>query len=81
MERAQPNQRPPSTVQELNAMRTVSEVMTSNINLDDLLNLILNKLVTTINADQGRSISSMKNAMNCGPEFCLRILGHYLRFD
>ena len=34
-------------------MRTVSEVMTSNINLDDLLNLIVNKLVTTINAERG----------------------------
>jgi serine phosphatase RsbU (regulator of sigma subunit) len=34
-------------------MRTVSEVMTSNINLDDLLNLILNKLVSTINAERG----------------------------
>lgn len=53
IEHAQPGQRPPSTVQELNAMRTVSEVMTSNINLDDLLNLIINKLTTTINADRG----------------------------
>ncbi|MBP8973305.1 MAG: SpoIIE family protein phosphatase [Anaerolineae bacterium] len=42
-----------SPVQELNAMRSVSEVMTSNIKLDDLLNLILNKLVTTINAERG----------------------------
>jgi len=53
IERAQPGVRPPSAVQELNAMRTVSEVMTSNINLDDLLSLILNKLVTTVNADRG----------------------------
>ena len=42
-----------SAVQELNAMRTVSEVMTSNINLDDLLSLILNKLVQTIHAERG----------------------------
>lgn len=42
-----------SVVQELNAMRTVSEVMTSNIQLDDLLSLILNKLITTIGAERG----------------------------
>lgn len=53
IEHARPGARPPSAVQELNAMRTVSEVMTSNINLDDLLNLILSKLVTTIGADRG----------------------------
>ncbi len=53
IEHARPGVRAPSAVQELNAMRTVSEVMTSNINLDDLLNLILNKLVTTINAERG----------------------------
>ena len=53
IEHARPGVRPPSAVQELNAMRTVSEVMTSNINLDDLLNLILSKLVTTINAERG----------------------------
>jgi sigma-B regulation protein RsbU (phosphoserine phosphatase) len=53
IEHAQPGLRAPSAVQELNAMRTVSEVMTSNIQLDDLLSLILNKLVTTINAERG----------------------------
>ncbi|RPJ02662.1 MAG: GAF domain-containing protein [Chloroflexi bacterium] len=53
IERARPGVRTPSAVQELNAMRTVSEVMTSNINLDDLLNLILNKLVNTIGAERG----------------------------
>lgn len=53
IERARPGVRPPSAIQELNAMRTVSEVMTSNINLDDLLSLILNKLVATINAERG----------------------------
>jgi sigma-B regulation protein RsbU (phosphoserine phosphatase) len=53
IERAKPGTRPPSPVQELNAMRTVSEVMTSNINLDDLLSLIINKLVTTIGAERG----------------------------
>ena len=44
---------PASAVQELNAMRTVSEMVTANIALDDLLDLILNKLVTTINAERG----------------------------
>lgn len=53
IEHAPLGMRPLSAVQELNAMRTVSEVMTSNINLDDLLNLILNKLVNTINAERG----------------------------
>jgi sigma-B regulation protein RsbU (phosphoserine phosphatase) len=53
IEHARPGVRAPSAIQELNAMRTVSEVMTSNINLDDLLNLILNKLVSTINAERG----------------------------
>lgn len=53
IERADPGQRTPSAIQELNAMRTVSEVMTSNIELDDLLNLIITKLVTTINAERG----------------------------
>ncbi len=42
-----------STAQELNVIRSVSEVITSNINLDDLLRLIVNKLVTTINAERG----------------------------
>jgi len=53
IERAKPGTRPPSPVQELNAMRTVSEVMTSNINLDDLLSLIISKLVSTIGAERG----------------------------
>jgi phosphoserine phosphatase RsbU/P len=53
IQRAHPSQRLPSAAQELNAMRTVSEVMTSQIQLDDLLALILNKLVTTIDAERG----------------------------
>lgn len=53
IERVSEEHSTPSAIQELNAMRTVSEVMTSNINLDDLLNLIVNKLVNTINADRG----------------------------
>ncbi len=53
IERSQPGTRAPSAVQELNAMRTISEVMTSNINIDDLLNLIINKLVSTIHAERG----------------------------
>ncbi|MBN1681038.1 MAG: SpoIIE family protein phosphatase [Anaerolineae bacterium] len=53
IEHAQPGERRPSAIQELNAMRTISEVMTSNIELDDLLSLILSKLITTIQADRG----------------------------
>jgi anti-sigma regulatory factor (Ser/Thr protein kinase)/putative methionine-R-sulfoxide reductase with GAF domain len=53
IQRIEPGTRMPSAIQELNAMRTVSEVMTSNINLDDLLSLILNKLISTINAERG----------------------------
>lgn len=53
IERASSGQSVMTPAQELSAMRTVSEVMTSNIKLDDLLRLILNKLVTTINAERG----------------------------
>ncbi len=53
IERASSGQSAMTPAQELSAMRTVSEVMTSNIKLDDLLRLILNKLVTTINAERG----------------------------
>lgn len=53
IERAEAGGSVMSPVQELNAMRSVSEVITSNIKLDDLLNLILSKLVTTINAERG----------------------------
>jgi len=53
IERVDGHQQTPSTVQELNAMRTVSEVMTSNIQLEDLLNLIIDKLVSTVNAERG----------------------------
>ncbi|NLX09272.1 MAG: SpoIIE family protein phosphatase [Chloroflexi bacterium] len=53
IERAAPDARPISAAQELNAIRTISEVITSNIELDDLLSLILNKLITTINAERG----------------------------
>ncbi|WP_162909241.1 SpoIIE family protein phosphatase [Aggregatilinea lenta] len=53
IERESADARAASPMQELNAVRTISEVMTSRINLDELLNLILNKLVTTINAERG----------------------------
>jgi len=39
--------------QELNAVRTISEIMTTRIDLDELLSLIINKLVTTIKAERG----------------------------
>jgi len=38
---------------ELNALQTVSEVMTANIGLDDLLKMIVQKLVDTIGAERG----------------------------
>jgi len=53
IERLPAGQTPASAVQELNAMRTVSQMVTANIALDDLLALILNKLLTTINAERG----------------------------
>ncbi len=43
----------PSTLRELHAMRTVSEVMATSIELDELLELIVNKLVETIDAERG----------------------------
>lgn len=42
-----------TTEQKLNAIQTISEVMTTNINLDDLLRLIIDKLVETIDAERG----------------------------
>lgn len=53
IERARPGVHPLNAVQELNVMRTISEVMTTNIDLDDLLNLIISKLLVTINAERG----------------------------
>lgn len=53
IERTPAGMPPVSAVQELNAMRTVSQMVTANIALDDLLELILNKLVTTIGAERG----------------------------
>ena len=42
-----------SVDQELNAIQTISELMTTNIQLDELLKLIIDKLVDTIDADRG----------------------------
>ncbi|HEX3050443.1 MAG TPA: ATP-binding protein [Aggregatilineaceae bacterium] len=53
IEQAPAGLRAPSALQELNAMRTITEVMASNVELDELLNLILNKLLTTIGAERG----------------------------
>ena len=53
IERLEPGARRPSTLRELQAMRTVSEVMATSIDLDDLLKLIVNKLVETIGAERG----------------------------
>lgn len=53
IERLQPGDRRPSTLRELNAMLTVSQIVAANIDLDDLLGLIVNELVDTIGADRG----------------------------
>lgn len=53
IERVQPGARRPSTMRELNAMRTISMIMATNIDLDALLKLIVNKLVETIGAERG----------------------------
>lgn len=53
VERLQPGAHRPSTQRELNAMRTVSQYMTSSIELGDLLELIVDKLVETIDAERG----------------------------
>jgi serine phosphatase RsbU (regulator of sigma subunit)/anti-sigma regulatory factor (Ser/Thr protein kinase) len=53
IERVQPGARRPSTMRELNAMRTISMMMATDIDLDALLKLIVNKLVETIGAERG----------------------------
>jgi sigma-B regulation protein RsbU (phosphoserine phosphatase) len=53
IEQLQPGTRRPSTFRELTAMRTVSEFLTTGIDPDELLKLIVNTLVETIDADRG----------------------------
>ena len=53
IERAETPVRAPNPLQELNAMHTVRAVMISNPDLDNLLRLILSKLVNVIDADRG----------------------------
>ena len=53
IERERTPARAPNPLQELNAMHTVSAVMISNPDLDDLLHVILSKLVNVIDADRG----------------------------
>ncbi len=53
IERSDEPRRAPNPLQELNAMHTVSAVMISNPDLDNLLRLILSKLVNVIDADRG----------------------------
>jgi serine phosphatase RsbU (regulator of sigma subunit)/anti-sigma regulatory factor (Ser/Thr protein kinase) len=48
-----PRARRPSTLRELNAIRTIIEFMAANMDLDELLELIINELVDTIGADRG----------------------------
>jgi serine phosphatase RsbU (regulator of sigma subunit)/anti-sigma regulatory factor (Ser/Thr protein kinase) len=53
IERLGPGARRPSTLRELQAIRTVSEFMVTGIDLDELLELIVNTLVETIDAERG----------------------------
>ena len=53
VERMQSKARRPSTLRELNAIRTVIEFMAADMDLDELLALIVNELVETIGADRG----------------------------
>jgi sigma-B regulation protein RsbU (phosphoserine phosphatase) len=53
IERLEPGTRRPSTLRELHAIRTVSEFMVTGIDLDELLKLIVNMLVETIDAERG----------------------------
>lgn len=53
IERQQPDAHHPSTVRELRAMLNVSRIMAANVDLDDLLKLIINELVRTIDAERG----------------------------
>jgi sigma-B regulation protein RsbU (phosphoserine phosphatase) len=53
IERLQPGIRLPSAVRELHAMRAVSQFITTGIDLDELLELIVSKLVETIDAERG----------------------------
>jgi anti-sigma regulatory factor (Ser/Thr protein kinase) len=50
---AQPCESPPGTLQELSAMLTISQIVATNANLDDLLQSILDKLVTIVQAERG----------------------------
>jgi phosphoserine phosphatase RsbU/P len=53
IQRSQHNTTPATDGEELSAIETVSVVMTTGINLDDLLKLIIDKLVETIDAERG----------------------------
>ena len=53
IERLPPGAHRPSTMRELNAMLAVSQTMTANVDLDDLLRLIVNEVVTAIDAGGG----------------------------
>jgi len=53
VERIEAGEHRPSTLRELNAIRTIIEFMASNKDLDELLELVINELVETIGADRG----------------------------
>jgi sigma-B regulation protein RsbU (phosphoserine phosphatase) len=53
LERLEPGAQIPSSVRERNAIMSVSQIMATNIELDDLLQRIVNELVSTIDAERG----------------------------
>ena len=57
-------------IQELSAMQTVSEVMTAGLELDDLLVIIVNKLVETVGAERGTLYLIDRERS----EFCSKVL-------
>lgn len=70
VERLQPGAHQPSTLRELNAMLSISQIMVSNIDLDDLLERIIEELVATIDAERG----TLYLVDNETGELCSRIL-------
>lgn len=53
IEQLKPGTSQPSAARELNAMLSVSQIMTTGLSLDDLLARIVNQLVETIDAERG----------------------------
>jgi len=53
IERLQPGSQIPSVVRELNAMLSISRILSTGVSLDELLNHIINTLVEVIDAERG----------------------------